>query len=362
MEVNAAVFATHGRELSALREAQNQTGAALAKANAGRADAERERSACAERVAAARVALEASQTRAQSVKEGMARIQQAQQLAVENWNRLGFSGPPSEQAAENLRLASETGRALCRRLAERREAAVRGLGQWRSHQALRREENAILTELAGRPTDEHTAELQAAEYRVVANLACVNGAAKLEAELSSKLRDRQKQFTEAVLSPFEERVTAFERLISPFQHTIRFRSRPHRNRTAFTVHVANPRPITGDQPDEHPISAFSSEGQISATGVSITLAASTAYAWSRWPALLLDDPLQHTDLIHASAFVDVLRTLILERKYQVILSSHDPDEANFIARKCRHFSIAVQQCMLIGTGERGVRWRVANDF
>lgn len=34
-----------------------------------------------------------------------------------------------------------------------------------------------------------------------------------------------------------------------------------------------------------------SEGQLAANGFSILCAASTAYPWSRWRALLLDDPL-----------------------------------------------------------------------
>jgi len=41
-----------------------------------------------------------------------------------------------------------------------------------------------------------------------------------------------------------------------------------------------------------------SEGQMSANGFSILCAASSAYPWSDWRALLLDDPLQHNDVIH----------------------------------------------------------------
>jgi hypothetical protein len=46
---------------------------------------------------------------------------------------------------------------------------------------------------------------------------------------------------------------------------------------------------------------YFSEGQLSALSVSALLAASTTFSWSRWRALLLDDPLQHNDVIHASA-------------------------------------------------------------
>jgi len=40
------------------------------------------------------------------------------------------------------------------------------------------------------------------------------------------------------------------------------------------------------------------------------LAASTAFPWSRWRVLMLDDPTQYNDLIHATALFDVLRNLV----------------------------------------------------
>jgi hypothetical protein len=76
-----------------------------------------------------------------------------------------------------------------------------------------------------------------------------------------------------------------------------------------------------------------SEGQMAANGFSILCAASTAYPWSSWRALLVDDPLQHNDIIHAAAFTDVMRNLVALEGYQLIMSSHDRAEAEFVARK-----------------------------
>jgi len=76
-----------------------------------------------------------------------------------------------------------------------------------------------------------------------------------------------------------------------------------------------------------------SEGQLAANGFSILCAASTAYQWSRWRALLLDDPLQHSDIIHMAAFVDLMRNMVEQQGYQLIMSSHDRAESDFIARK-----------------------------
>jgi ABC-type enterochelin transport system ATPase subunit len=70
---------------------------------------------------------------------------------------------------------------------------------------------------------------------------------------------------------------------------------------------------------------YFSEGQLSALSVSALLAASTSFRWSRWRGLLTDDPLQHNDVIHASAFMDLMRQLVRRLDYQVIMSTHDDD-------------------------------------
>lgn len=84
---------------------------------------------------------------------------------------------------------------------------------------------------------------------------------------------------------------------------------------------------------------YFSEGQLSALSVAALLAASTTFGWSRWRGLLLDDPLQHNDVIHASAFMDLLRQMVRKLGYQVILSTHDSSEAEFLGRKCRSAGI-----------------------
>jgi hypothetical protein len=101
-----------------------------------------------------------------------------------------------------------------------------------------------------------------------------------------------------------------------------------------------------------------SEGQLAANGFSILCAASTAYPWSRWRALLLDDPLQHNDIIHTAAFVDVMRNMVELNSYQLIMSSHDRGESEFIARK---FDAAGRPCstvLLTAPSDKGVLWNV----
>lgn len=101
-----------------------------------------------------------------------------------------------------------------------------------------------------------------------------------------------------------------------------------------------------------------SEGQLAANGFSILCSTSLSYRWSRWQALLMDDPLQHNDIIHAAAFADLLRNLIQGEAYQIFMSSHDRTESEFIERKCTAAGIPCTICELTGDSADGVRFDV----
>ena len=97
-----------------------------------------------------------------------------------------------------------------------------------------------------------------------------------------------------------------------------------------------------------------SEGQMSALSVSMLCAASLTFPWSRWRALILDDPLQHNDAIHAAAFADLMGNLVREMGYQILISTHDLAQAEFLQRKCTAQQIPCATLTLLGTGREGV--------
>lgn len=99
-----------------------------------------------------------------------------------------------------------------------------------------------------------------------------------------------------------------------------------------------------------------SEGQMAALAVSMLCAASLTYPWSRWRALVLDDPLQHNDAIHASAFADLIGNLVTARQYQILLSTHDLAQAEFLQRKFDARRIPCAVLNLLGRGKGGVEW------
>jgi exonuclease SbcC len=101
-----------------------------------------------------------------------------------------------------------------------------------------------------------------------------------------------------------------------------------------------------------------SEGQLAAIAVSMLCAASLTFPWSRWKALVLDDPLQHNDSIHVAAFADLMSNLIDTERYQIFLSTHDSAQAEFLQRKFRSRRIPCTTLNLLGLGKNGVEWSV----
>ena len=103
-----------------------------------------------------------------------------------------------------------------------------------------------------------------------------------------------------------------------------------------------------------------SEGQMAAIAVSMLCAASVIFPWSSWRALILDDPLQHNDAIHAAAFADLIVNLVKARGYQVLLTTHDRAQAEFLERKLRANGVVSSQLRLLGLGKDGVEWHQTN--
>jgi DNA repair protein SbcC/Rad50 len=97
-----------------------------------------------------------------------------------------------------------------------------------------------------------------------------------------------------------------------------------------------------------------SEAQITDLQFTFLLAMAQKYQWSPWRALLLDDPTQHHDLVHASAVFDLLRDYILDHEFQILLATHDSVQANFLVRKLENDGIPTKLYRL-KPGKDGVK-------
>ncbi len=99
------------------------------------------------------------------------------------------------------------------------------------------------------------------------------------------------------------------------------------------------------------MSDFASEGQLADLQLSFMLSIANKYNWTPWKALLLDDPTQHHDLVHASSVFDLLRDYIADLNYQVMLSTHDSVQAKFFQRKLENDGIPSKIYQLVMSNE-----------
>lgn len=284
-------------------------------------------------------------------------------VIVRAWTALGLEGAPSSSALVNARTRSEQATLGLKRALERLQQAANGLEAWNSHQELVRisESLAVTRQRVGAQTDEECS----AKLAVIATeaTAAVDKATKTSlraGEVADGLMQRSSEFSRAALDPLGSRVSAFHQLISPFRYEVEMK--PHLTGTSGKAQTRLVVPgLKGTRSSDENPDLWLSEGQASALGLSVLLGASTVYRWSAWRALLLDDPLQNTDLIHAAAFGDVIRSLMQDKCYQVILSTHNPDEADFLLRKVRRAGLPVQRLDLVSLSPDGVRYELRDQ-
>lgn len=180
--------------------------------------------------------------------------------------------------------------------------------------------------------------------------------------LAETLQRAASDFSTRFLLPLNDLIDQFnEALLSYPGETIRFKASHHLNRTRFDMQLRYRDPIddalyNAQHNVQLPPQIVLSEGQLAANGFSILCAASVAYPWSTWKALLLDDPLQHNDIIHAAAFVDLMRNLVEQKGYQLLMSSHERSEAEFISRKFDAAGIPCSVLELTAPSRSGVNY------
>lgn len=190
------------------------------------------------------------------------------------------------------------------------------------------------------------------------------------AKLTTTVRDAVKSYTEdlktqaddfsnRVLDPLNVVIDDFnEAMLSTPGESIQFKADTRVDSTSFGMALRYREKVENaiESRKDLPPQVVLSEGQLAANGFSILCSASTAYPWSRWQALLLDDPLQHNDIIHTAAFIDVMRNMVELNGYQLIISSHDRGESDFISRKFDAAGLPCSTVLLTAPSEQGVLW------
>lgn len=102
-----------------------------------------------------------------------------------------------------------------------------------------------------------------------------------------------------------------------------------------------------------PVPDVASEAQLTDLQLTFLLSMAMSHQWSPWKALLLDDPTQHHDLVHASAVFDLLRDYVIDHGFQVVIATHDALQARYFLRKLQNDGIEAKIWTLAPT-ENGV--------
>jgi len=98
-----------------------------------------------------------------------------------------------------------------------------------------------------------------------------------------------------------------------------------------------------------PVPDVASEAQLTDLQLTFLLSMAMSHQWSPWKALLLDDPTQHHDLVHASAVFDLLRDYIVDHGFQVVIATHDALQARYFLRKLHNDGIEAKIWSLVPT-------------
>jgi len=319
-------------------------------------------------VAAAALEANATRQRAEAAEADLARQIAAMETAARDaaalerqWTEAGLIGAPMISVLDQARAA------LARRLSDLTQLSKEQATLAASNNAaIQHQELADLVRLmeqeggegsADQP-DLYEAQLQSKLSEVMAALKRTDATRSAINAFSDRLKKEAEDFSIQFLAPLNDLIDDFNRaLLSSPGESIRFNAAHHVDTTRFDMRLTfRDRLDEALYNTELPPQIVLSEGQLAANGFSILCAASTAYPWSRWRALLLDDPLQHNDIIHAAAFVDVMRNLVELEGYQLIVSSHDRSEGEFFARK---FDAAGLPCTIVALSapsKNGVRF------
>ncbi|AJH15840.1 AAA family ATPase [Myroides profundi] len=126
----------------------------------------------------------------------------------------------------------------------------------------------------------------------------------------------------------------------------------HRNKSQAKVEI---------KLHEKQVSVMEVASEAQATDLQLTfmLSMASTYKWTPWKSLLLDDPTQHHDLVHASGVFDLLRDYIVDQDFQVLMGTHDINQAKFFQRKLENDNIDVKLWRLVANDD-GVRAELMN--
>lgn len=277
---------------------------------------------------------------------------QAEKELAERWARQGYTGLPTPENVQRIDESYVDSEIRLQRISQEHSTLLEGRRRYLAHVDLQK----IEASLKAQCEKHEVQEIDGAILKINTQLATLK---KQQDSLSNILRKRTHLLNQLNQKAADIRNSVSEPLNS---NTEKFCAALMSDRNSpvnlsAVASATTAQALLSFQPHgkgeaKNPL-LYMSEGQLAATSLCLLFGASATYPWSRWKGLLMDDPLHHNDSIHAAAFIDVVRNLIRLQGYQIIVSTHDMEQAGYFLRKCRNASINARYHYLYGRAEDG---------
>lgn len=276
------------------------------------------------------------------------------------WRQLSLAGDPNAEVASGHEAQLQSSAAELDRHSETLQTIKIEIGAWSKLEQTRLTQGLLDRRRGELSEDAFTADLrQRVEHRQLEHkrLSQLSDAMDtLNQHLSTEIANVQKH----VLAVVPRWQALLKRVVREQRFTgtnLDFRSLYRKERAEVSVQV------NGEQ---FPVPVIASEAQLTDLQLTFLLSMALDHQWSSWRGLLLDDPTQHHDLVHAASVFDVLRDYIVDHGFQVVIATHDALQARYFMRKLQNDGIEARIWSLAPTPD-GVTaletpWPAANHF
>ncbi len=245
--------------------------------------------------------------------------------AISSWRKVTLEGVPAAAGLERARLEASASSAAASAARARVDVIAVEVARWATAERFQGIDAEISRQLtAGEDEATRGERLSAKEKdasRAYDDASDVRAAME---KLAEALKTRIETFHAAVIEPvIPTQQALLRRMVRERRFekaTVAFQQRYNKQLAEIEV------PLNGIPT---PVGLVASEAQATEVQLSFLLALALSHRWCGWRALLLDDPTQHHDLIHASAVFDVLRDFVADHGFQLLLATHDAGQARF---------------------------------
>ncbi|SAI23930.1 chromosome segregation protein smc [Bordetella ansorpii] len=284
-------------------------------------------------------------TRVASLEVQLADTQARLATGRASWRQLSLPGDPTAEVASSREAQLQSTISELSRHSETLQTLKIEIGAWRNLDHTRVAQSLLDRRRGELSEDEFIANLRqriAKEQSHTQRLQLLSGAMDtLNQHLASEIANVQKH----VLAVVPRWQALLKRVVREQRFTgtsLDFFSSYRKERAEVSV------PLHGELV---PIPVIASEAQLTDVQLTFLLSMALDHEWSSWRGLLLDDPTQHHDLVHAASVFDVLRDYIADHGFQVVIATHDALQARYFMRKLKNDGIPARLWFLVPTSE-----------